>query len=609
MHQQASQSLVWIFQQVKPYRFQLIIAAILTIISSALSFVALWMIYKVSALLIESETLVRLWEETSLLQFGWLALIAAVARYPLSAITYILTHKAAYATLYDIRSHLLLKLHRIQMGYFNNEAQGNLKKILAEDVERIELFIAHHLPDLLTALITPLLGLILLAWVDWSLALACLLPLPLALWLQKRMFRNFEHDFKDWHHGLEALNSTMLQYIQGMPVIRAFNLSAEKGTQLQHHIDQHHQLLCRWTRSSATCYAGLKISTETGLLILIPLGCGLFAFGLLDLATLILFLLVGGALFEPLHNLLMFGGMLSRILQGVERIRALQQQPEIQITSQSESTQHPEQGFVLTNLHFRFPNQQHAALNNINCEFAKGRLTAIVGPSGSGKSTLARMLMRFYEPDQGEISLQGQPLSCYSSATLAELIAVVFQESYLLNDSVYENIAMAKAVPADKVHAAASAAQADAFIRQLTDHYNTQLGDGGQRLSGGEKQRVAIARAILKDAPFIILDEATAFADANNEALVQHALSELLQDKTVIVIAHRLSSIRHADQILVMDEGHIVGQGQHQDLLKRCSIYQQLWQRQQVSQEWSLTTSKATDINADSPEHCFSRAH
>lgn len=592
MHKESGQSLFWIFRQLKPYKSQLSTAAILTLLTCAMGFVPVWALYEVSIIFFDDLNTRPLWDQPGLYWIGIATLAVSLCRYPLITFAYILTHKAAYDALYQMRRTLLAKLTRIQMGFFTTKSQGELKKILSEDVERIELFIAHHLPDLLTAIATPVFGFALLCWVDWKLALLSLAPIPFAVFIQRHLFSDFEQDFQEWHLGLERLNSSMLQFIQGMQVIRAFNLSATKGTHLQQHIDAHHETIRRWTQKAASGYTGLRLSMEASILILLPVGCWLVLKGSIDIPILILFLLVGGALLEPLNNLLMFGGMLSRIFQGVERIKNIHSQPELTIQTDQTQKDVPQRAEIaLENVSFNYTDQDLPALKNISCEFRKNTLTAIVGPSGSGKSTLVKLLLRFYDPDTGCIHLKNRNLKTYESAELSQLIAMVFQEQFVLNDSIAENISMGQLYPFNEIARAASLAQASGFIQELPDGYNTRTGESGELLSGGEQQRLNIARAILKDAPIVILDEATAFSDANNEAEIQKSLNQLLKDKTVIIIAHRLESIRHADHIIVLDQGKVAAQGKHEQLLKKSDIYQGLWKIQSSSQNWTIESS------------------
>ncbi|WP_201746223.1 ABC transporter ATP-binding protein [Veronia nyctiphanis] len=254
-------------------------------------------------------------------------------------------------------------------------------------------------------------------------------------------------------------------------------------------------------------------------------------------------------------------------------------------------------GVTFKSVSFRYGDDSHLALNDVSFSLKPGTLNAIVGPSGSGKSTLAMLVARFWDIDQGEISIGNKPITSLSTAYLMENTAYVFQESIILSQTVHDNIAMGSGASEEAVINAAKAAQAHDYIMALPDGYQTMLGEG-TFLSGGEKQRLAIARAMLKDAPILILDEATAYADANNQALIQSALSSLIKDKTVIVIAHRLSTIVNADSILVMNEGALVGHGTHESLIETCSVYQNMWQSHQASREWNLSTREKESVDA-----------
>lgn len=290
---------------------------------------------------------------------------------------------------------------------------------------------------------------------------------------------------------------------------------------------------------------------------------------------------------EPLYNLCMLSGYLNQIFEGVNRLQDLLETPELSEPNQASTP--ADAGVDFSNVSFRYEKQGPEVLSNVSFSAPQGTLTAIVGPSGAGKSTIAMLFARFWDVSDGEIKIGGKNICSLGSEVLMNQVAFVFQDSFMLGQSVRDNIAMGIKATDEQIIAAAKAAQAHEFISALPDGYDTQLGET-VTLSGGEKQRIAIARAVLKDAPILILDEATAYADANNQAQIQSALSRLIANKTVFVIAHRLSTIVGADNILVMDQGCLVGSGTHEQLLESNEVYQALWASHQQSRQWELST-------------------
>ncbi len=587
MKNSALSDFTWLLSLAGKHRLKLVLVSFLNLLSSLASLVPFVMIYLVLELLLQENAA---WQQVW--TYGAIALAAILVRYLFILGATCLSHMAAFDLLYRIRNKMTEHMARLPLGYFTAQSSGTIKKVLGEDVERIEVFIAHHLGDLINALATPLLVLTGLALLDWRLALAALLPLPLAIFWQALTFSNYKPKVAEYHKNMSEMNASTVEYVQAMPVVKAFNLSGTSFHKLRDSVLGYRRTVERWVDDTAISYAGFRVTLDAGLVVLAPLGLALYLGGDIQLPVLLLFLLLGSGLMEPLHNLVMFGGMLTQILAGTRRIRSVLEAKPLADGKVSEPVS--AEGIVFSKVDFSYGDVPF--IKNMSFKVKKGSLVALVGPSGAGKTTLAQLIPRFWDVQSGSISLGGVDIRHWQQDALMKQIAFVFQDIFLLDASIKENLQMgAKDISMDSIIKAAKAACAHDFIMKLPQGYDTRIGNRGNHLSGGEQQRLAIARAIIKNADYIILDEATAYTDANSEASIQRALAELLQDKTVLVIAHRLASIQGADQILLVDDGQIRAQGSHQALLKNSPQYLRMWQVQNQARDWQVCDSQAKE--------------
>ncbi len=582
MNETSSASLRWLFDMAADQKIKLWLAMLLASVSALCALAPFVFVF----FLLE-----QMLAGTITMESAWPLAASAVgfmlARYILLMGSVLLSHKAAFAIQYQIRSQALAQLAKLPLGYFSARSSGKIKKILSEDIDRVELFVAHHIPDFTSALVSPIAVFSLLLLIDVRMAFIALIPLPLAILSQALMYKGFAEKSEGYHQSLEQLNITVTEYIRAMPVIRAFNAGKKPNKQLEASLNGYHQLVNEWIEDAGWPFAFFKSLLDSGLLLLLPAGILFWSQGTLDIASLTLCILLGVGMMEPLYNLAMLTGFLNQIFEGVKRLKSVLQSPPLAEATSTKAITNTDVTFEKVS--FRYQEEGPKVLDDVSFTAPQGSITAIVGPSGAGKSTLALLLARFYDVSEGRVRLGENDIRAVSRHDLMDNVAFVFQDSVMLNMSVRDNIAMGQEASDEAIISAAKAAQAHDFIEQLPQGYNTSLGEGVS-LSGGEKQRLAIARAIFKNAPVLILDEATAFADANNQALIQQALNSLIQDKTVFVIAHRLSTITDADQILVMEKGTLTGCGTHPQLLESCPVYQQMWQAHQGSQQWHLST-------------------
>ncbi|MEW5421223.1 ABC transporter ATP-binding protein [Amorphus sp. 3PC139-8] len=506
-------------------------------------------------------------------------LVAAALQLTFSAGANVAGHKLAFAIQKDLRLALVDRLGRMPVSAVEGRA-GEIRKTALSDTGKLEGLLAHVLPDMAGGVAAFLAGTTLLAVVDWRLALAGLALLPLAWVAQRLTYRGGAELFAEWS-GVEAeANQAMLSYVRGIGTLKAFNRLASTLTTVTRSMYRLRDLSVSVARRSRYPYSLFNAALGTNLLVVLPVATFLAATGGIGVPEFVLATALGARLTAPLAKTVIAANVLSRAGASVERIQSLLSMPVI---ADGGTAPLPAGNTIrFHGVSFAYPNGREM-LRDIDLEIPEGKVTAIVGPSGAGKSTLARLIPRLEDSTSGHVSLGGVNVRDLTLADLRSRIAVVFQETVLAEGSIAEAIALARPeANASAVEEAAVAARLSGFDLQAS------VGDRGSRLSGGEKQRVGIARAILKDAPILILDEATAFVDAENEAEVQRAIASASRDRTLVVIAHRLASVAHADRIVVLADGRIEACGDHAELLDRSPTYVRLWAAQATAADWTL---------------------
>ena len=514
-----------------------------------------------------------------------LSIISIVFRFGFMGLSGALSHIAAYSILYDLRVELAQKLGMLPLGYFNRKNTGGIKTAMNEHVENIELTIAHHLPDLAAAIVVPVFTAIFLFIVDWRMTLATLTVIPVALTAQGLMYRNYKPLMKGYYDALEKVHSVVIEYTQGMAVIKAFNQTVESFKKYRESIEEYHDYIWKWTERLIPSWTVFSVVIVANLIIILPVGAWLYISGSLSIQTFILFLILGIGFSEPFMKLNIFSDQFIQNIEGIERINEiLTEEPLIE----------PDVAQIPSNFNIKFQGVHFSydktdVLDDISFMVPEKTVIALVGPSGAGKTTIARLIPRFWDVNTGEISIGNINIKDIKTGHLMSLVAFVFQDVTLFNETIYENIRMGKDDAShEDVMSAAKMAHCHEFIKALPKGYQTIIGESGAKLSGGEKQRISIARAVLKNAPIIILDEATAFVDPENEELIQGAIEKLAKGKTLIIIAHRLSTITSADQIIVLDQGKIVEKGTHEELIQVKNLYTRMWDAHISAQDWKF---------------------
>lgn len=498
----------------------------------------------------------------------------------------VLSHIAAFNILYGLRKTLTNKVGVLPMGYLSHRNSGAFKKIISDDVERIETFVAHQIPDFVKAVALPLLTISYLFKEDWRLALISCLPLVvLALIMPLMLGKKNQHLTEKYHHSLEELSSGIVEYVRAMPVMKIFQQSAETFEKYGKKVYTFHRFVSDWIRHSSAPFAIFMSFASNAMLPVLALGLYLYFRQGVSLPTLLLFLILGTGYMRPLFVMSNMVMQLQLIEQGVQQIDAILTQPILPEGKTSEQPQNHD--ICFDQVSFAYEADRYV-LEDISFTAKEGTITALVGPSGAGKSTVGQLLSRFWDVTKGRITIGGIDIREFPTEVLMRQVSFVFQESFMFQQTMYENIRMGMDKTKDEVIAAAKAAQLHDFIMSLPQGYETRFGQSGVHLSGGEQQRFQLARAILKDAPILVLDEATAFADPENEHKIQEAFAQLIRGKTVLVIAHRLSTITTADQIIVFEKGHINAVGTHNELLEHSPLYKRMWDAHNRAKEWKL---------------------
>ena len=498
----------------------------------------------------------------------------------------VLSHIAAFNILYGLRKTLTNKVGVLPIGYLSHRNSGAFKKIISDDVERIETFVAHQIPDFVKAAALPLLTISYLFKEDWRLALISCLPLVvLALIMPLMLGKKNQHLTEKYHHSLEELSSGIVEYVRAMPVMKIFQQSAETFEKYGKKVYTFHRFVSDWIRHSSAPFAIFMSFASNAMLPVLALGLYLYFRQGVSLPTLLLFLILGTGYMRPLFVMSNMVMQLQLIEQGVQQIDAILTQPILPEGKTSEQPQN--HNICFDQVSFAYETDRYV-LEDISFTAKEGTITALVGPSGAGKSTVGQLLSRFWDVTKGRITIGGIDIREFPTEVLMRQVSFVFQESFMFQQTMYENIRMGMDKTKDEVIAAAKAAQLHDFIMSLPQGYETRFGQSGVHLSGGEQQRFQLARAILKDAPILVLDEATAFADPENEHKIQEAFAQLIRGKTVLVIAHRLSTITTADQIIVFEKGHINAIGTHSELLEHSPLYKRMWDAHNRAREWKL---------------------
>lgn len=487
-----------------------------------------------------------------------------------------ISHKATFSILKTIRQKILAKLPRLPLGTVMDMSGGKMKQIIVDQVDGMETTLAHLFPEMTANVAAPVLILVYLFALDWRMALLSIVTIPVGMAFMLSVMGNYSRDYEGAVKTTQEMNGTIVEYINGIEVIKAFNQGKSSYAKFTDRVKANASYFYNWMKRCQFGTAmGYAVAPAT-LITILPVGWIWYRNGSLPVETFITVIILSLGIAGPLLAAMNFVDTLAIVgttVASVDELLSAEEQQhsdkQIQLNGADIELSHVSFGY----------HEDKEILKDVDLSIPAGSMTALVGPSGSGKSTIAKLIAGFWDVKNGTVSMGGVDEKNIPLETLYDQVAFVSQDNYLFDETVRENIRMGKLSATDKeVEAAAKAAGCDAFIRTLEKGYETNVGAGGAHLSGGERQRIAIARAMLKDAPIVILDEATAYIDPENEAVIQKAIAKLVQGKTVIVIAHRLSTIKDADKIVVVKDGRIEAAGKHEELRKTCPLYESMWQ-------------------------------
>lgn len=511
------------------------------------------------------------------------------------AISTMLAHFSAYTILESMRLKIADRLMKTSLGTVLNQPVGKLKNVIIDRVETIELPLAHLIPEGISNLLLPIVVFVYIIMIDWRMALAAMVTVPIAVIAYGIMMKTFNKQYKDYMESSNYVNSVVVEYVEGIEVIKAFNRSSSSYEKFEKAVESFKAYTLNWFESTWKLMNFGGAVLPSTLLGTMPIGMYLYINGSLSPANLTMCLILSLGIVAPLTSFTVFVNEIKVIEYAVKDAYEFLNLKELKNSLKPVNLNKYDIEFK--NVYFSYDtdkddnlnSKEKDVLNNINLKIPQGSFSALVGPSGSGKSTICSLIARFYDVDKGAVSVGGINVKEMTCDSLLKNISMVFQKVYLFHDTVLNNIRFGKPEATfEEVVETAKKACCHDFIMNLPNGYETIIGDGGSTLSGGEKQRISIARAMLKDSPIVILDEATASIDPENEHAIQKAISTLVRGKTIIIIAHRLATIENADQILVIDEGHIVQRGTHEELIKEKGVYKRFLDIRKTAEGWMI---------------------
>lgn len=559
-----------LFYFMRPDKGKMILSLALACIGEALGMVPYIVVGLLAAGLMEGAL--------TLSMAAWLCVAAAfgqVAKFFFTWCSSMMSHGIAFKALRTMREMMAEKMARVPMGTIVDTPTGTFKNRFIDNVNQLEDAIAHFMPELPSNVFAPVLAMAIVFAVDWRMGLAGIATIPLGILFYLGMMRGYKEKMARYIASEQAMNATLVEYVNGIQVIKAFGRSASSYGSFSRAVAEYHDSTLAWFRQSWVWMALVKAVVPCTLLVSLPLGVWLLSTGQLGLPAFMVCISIPLGFIGGVLKFAQAASQISRMDACLNVIWDFLGLPEL--TRPQERVELFGDSFSFENVSFSY-HEGEEVLHDVSFQTKPGSITAIVGPSGSGKSTVAKLMAGFWDASSGAIRYGGHDVRDIPFGQLMEHVAYVAQDTFLFDRTIADNIRMGRQDATDvEVEEAARAAGAYEFIERLPQGFDTPAGEAGARLSGGERQRITIARAMLKDADVVILDEATAYADPENEALVEHAISELVAGKTLVTIAHRLSTITGADQIIVMDAGRIIAQGRHGDLLASCPLYARMW--------------------------------
>ena len=566
---------------------RLILSVLLSIFSVMLGLLPFYCMYEIICLFVAGTATKAAVIKWCLLALGIYA--GKIVTFSLSTGT---SHSMAYHILEGLRLRLADRFLHAPLGNVQNRSIGEIKNMVVDKIENLEPPLAHMIPEGAGHIVLPVVSILALAVLDWRLALASLVTFPISFLCMGLTFQISGENFKKFDQSSNYMNSTIVEYIEGIEVIKAFGRAGVSYEKYAGAIHNFCTFVVKWLSST---FVTMKLSFAlfpSTLIGTLPVALALANNGTISAPQAALAVMLSISMVGSLAKLEVFSENMRQVkctVESLEEFLEMLELPEPEQRAELNGTD-----VVLQDVHFSYTGEQaEEVLHGINLALPAGSFTALVGPSGGGKSTVAKLIARFWDVTAGSITIGGVPIQEMPLSQLSELVSFVTQDNFLFRCSLLENIRLGNPNASDEaVKAAARAAQCEEFIQKLPQGYDTPAGEAGKRLSGGEKQRIAIARMMLKNAPIVILDEATAFTDPENENKIQQSIAALTKGKTLLVIAHRLSTIKDADHIVVLKNGAILAEGNQEELLAGCPLYYDMWQAHIGAKNWAVSSAE-----------------
>ncbi|MBR1478990.1 MAG: ABC transporter ATP-binding protein [Lachnospiraceae bacterium] len=556
----------------------------LAAVSAVLALIPYYDLWKIIKLAVEGK------ETEKISHFAWMAVILTISSLLVYIAALLCTHIAAFRIQANMRSMLMRRIITLPLGVFDEDGTGKIRRIVNDSTAATETFIAHNIPDKTVAAITPVGLMVLIFAFNWKIGLICMIPALIGfMCMMSMMGKGMQEKMAEYQNALETMSSEATEYVRGVPVVKTFGQTIHSFKRFKASIDGFGKWATDYTLMLRTPMMGFMtcINAIFAFIVLAAFLVTRDGTSSADILNIMYYIIVTPLITVALTKVAYSGEAEMTLIDALKRVENIM---EIEPLKDETSDKKPlDNSIELENVTYRYKDATRDALKNISLKIQQGEHVALVGPSGSGKTTLAELLVRFFDVTEGEIKIGGVNVKDIPSEELMRRVSFVFQDSRLLKKSIYENVALARPGATEtEVLAALKKAQCMDIIEKLPAGIHTVIGEKGTYLSGGEQQRITIARAVLKDAPILILDEATAFADPDNEAKVQAAFKELSKDKTLIMIAHRLSTVVSADRIFVMDNGSVVSSGTHKELMEKQGLYRKMFDEYMTGIEWKV---------------------
>lgn len=552
---------------------------------SLVPFIFLWLV--VRTLLTADGNLA----DTPVWDYAIAAFVVSVANVLLYFAALMLSHLSAFRIETNMRRTAMKRLMCVPLGFFDTQNTGRMRKIIDEDSSQTHTFVAHILPDVAGSVVAPIGIIVLLLAVDWQLGIAAMVPIVCAFGIMGYMMNPKNNDFQRMYlDAQEKMSAEAVEYVRGIPVVKVFQQTVFSFKRFHDSIINYRDLVIRYTLLWRTPMSAYTIAINAFAFLLVPTGIILIGHGgetAIIVSDMVLYVLIAPIIAANVMKAMHLSQNLFLANEAVDRLEKLTATPPLPESSETEKAAAFD--VSLRNVSFRYEAAEHDAVSHIDLDIPQGKTVALVGASGSGKTTIARLIPRFWDVREGSLKIGGVDVRHMDKATLMRNVSFVFQNTRLFKTSILENIRYGNPdATIEQVNRAVDLSQSREIIERLPQGLNTVIGAEGTYLSGGEQQCIVLARAILKDAPIVVLDEATAFADPENEHLIRQAFAHLTRGKTVLMIAHRLTTVQDADNIVVVDNGRIAEQGTHQQLMEQATLYYKMWNEYQKSVAWKL---------------------